>query len=124
MFVVESGSLSHLRRAALLLVGPGPVKQRLCEATVRHLLDVNPAELPTELAASYRELMTSLRSTQAIGGMGPVEATVRKMSDQEAAACAARVLDLYVGLSGARPGRDTREHVAGSPRQLRLVGDD
>ena len=99
------------------------MKQRLCDACLRHLQGLEPNELPRDLAVSYRELMTMLRSAPAIGGMGPVEATVRKMSDQDAAACAARILDLYVALSGALPVLAVRE-LPGSPRQLRLVGDD
>ena len=117
---VESGNLNRLRSAALLLIGPGPVKQRLCEAALRHLRDVNAAALPREVATSYLELMDSLCTAPAAGGLGPVGATVRKMSDFDAAACAARVLDLYVALSG----RDRRESVTGPLRQLRLVGDE
>jgi len=116
----ESGNLQRLRSAVLLLIGPGPVKQRLCEATLRHLRDVNPSELPRELATSYHELMDSLCTAPAMGGLGTVGTTVRKMSDLDAAACAARVLDLYMVLSGW----DTREASAAQPRQLRLVGDD
>ena len=118
--IPESGNLQRLRSAVLLLIGPGPVKQRLCEASLRHLSDVNPSELPRELATSYHELMDSLCTAPATGGLGTVGATVRKMSDLEATACAARVLDLYVALSG----RDRRESVTGPLRQLRLVGDE
>ena len=116
----ESGNLQRLRSAVLLLIGPGPVKQRLCEASLRHLSDVNPSELPRELATSYHELMDSLCTAPAMGGLGTVGTTVRKMSDLDAAACAARVLDLYMVLSGW----GTREAAAAQPRQLRLVGDD
>jgi hypothetical protein len=42
------------------------------------------------------------------------------MSDLDASACATRVLDLYLALSG----REARVASAGSPRQLRLVGDE
>jgi hypothetical protein len=64
--------------------------------------------------------MDALSTVPATGGLGRVGATVRKMSDQEAAACAAQVLDLYLMLSA-----DTlREPVASPLRQLRLVGDE
>jgi len=117
---LTSSNLRHLRSAALLLIGPGTVKQRLCDAALRHLRDVNPAELPREVAATYHELMDSLSTVPAAGGLGPVGATVRKMSDVEATAFAARVLDLYVALSSP----DTREAASSTQRQLRLVGDD
>jgi len=104
----------------MLLVGIGPVKQRLCDARLRHLEEIDPAELPRELAAPYRDLMDVFRTAQAIGGLGQVEATVRKMSEQEAAGHATRVLELFVALSA----RDTREPATSPQRQLRLVGDD
>ena len=117
---LKSGNLARLRSATLLLIGPGPVKQRVCEASLKHLRDIDPAELPRDVAASYRELMDSLRTAQATGGLGPVEATVRKMSELQATACATRILELYVALSGPA----AHESTAGPPRQLRLVGDE
>lgn len=104
----------------LQLLGAGPVKQRLSEASLRHLSDVDPARLPLDVAERYEELMQSLSSESAMGGLGRIGATVRKMSDQEAAACAARILDLYLALSAG----SQREPVASPQRQLRLVGDD
>lgn len=117
---LTSSNLRHLRGAALLLIGPGTVKQRLCDAALRHLRDVNAAELPGDVAAAYHELMDSLSTAPASGGLGPVGATVRKMSDVDATAFAARVLDLYVALSSP----ESRESASSTHRQLRLVGDD
>ena len=62
-----------------------------------------------------------MRSAQAAGGLGAVEATVRKMSEQDAGLLAARVLEMFVVLSR----EDTREPAAQPPqRQFRLVGED
>jgi hypothetical protein len=116
----NTAHLRQLRSAALLLVGPGPVKQRLCEAALRHLQELDASELPKDVASTWLDLMGSLQTAQAAGGMSSMEATVRKMSELEAAACAVRVLDLYLALSG----RDARAASAGGPRQLRLVGDE
>jgi hypothetical protein len=117
---LSSRNLTHLRNAVLMLIGAGPVKQRLCEASLRHLRDVYPAGLPREAAESYQQLMESLSTAQAAGGLGPVGATVRKMSESEAAACAARVLDLYVAVSA----RELRESLPSQQRPLRLVRDE
>jgi hypothetical protein len=117
---LEARNQSHLRAAVVQLVGAGPVKQRLCEASLTHLIDVDAATLPAGVAERYQELMDALSTVPATGGLGRVGATVRKMSDQEAAACAAQVLDLYLMLSA-----DTlREPVTSPPRQLRLVSDE
>jgi hypothetical protein len=112
--------LRPLRGAVLLLVGPGPMKQRLCEAALRHLQELDASELPKDVTSTWLDLMGSLQTAQAAGGLSSMEATVRKMSEFEAAACAMRVLELYVTLAG----RDARAATAGGPRQLRLVGDD
>lgn len=117
---LEARNRSHLRAAVLQLIGAGPVKQRLCEASLRHLSDVDAARLPADVAERYQELMRLLSTAPATGGLGRVGATVRKMSDQEAADCAAKVLDLYLELS-AGSQRDT---VPNPQRQLRLVGDE
>jgi hypothetical protein len=117
---LETRNRSHLRAAVLQLIGAGTVKQRLGEASLRHLSDVDPARLPLDVAERYQELMQSLSTEPAMGGLGRIGATVRKMSDQEATACAARILDLYLALSAG----SQREPVANPQRQLRLVGDD
>jgi hypothetical protein len=47
---VEARNRSHLRAAVLQLIGAGPVKQRLCEASLTHLIDVDAATLPADVA--------------------------------------------------------------------------
>lgn len=116
----DARNRSHLRGAVLQLLGAGPVKQRLSEASLRHLSDVDPARLPLDVAERYEQLMQSLSTEPAMGGLGRIGATVRKMSEQEAATCAARILDLYLALSAG----SQREPAANPQRQLRLVGDD
>lgn len=117
---LETRNCSHLRAAVLQLIGAGPVKQRLCEASLRHLCDVDPARLPPDVAERYQELMHALSTAPATGGLGRVGATVRKMSEQEAADCAVQVLDLYLALAAG----GQREAGANPQRQLRLVADD
>ena len=117
----RSASAQHLDEAVRLLVGAGPVKQRLSEASVRHLSELDDGELPRDLAVRYRTLMSQLTSVPAVGGLGAIEASVRKMSEQDAAGCALQALDLWLALN-VREGRDGAQGV--QPRQLRLVGDD
>jgi len=117
---VDGRDFSHLHAAVLLLIGAGPVKQRLCQASLRHLSDIDAARLPMDVAERYQELMQSLSTEPAMGGLGRIGATVRKMSEQEAASCAARVFDLYLALSAV----SQREPAPSPQRQLRLVGDE
>jgi hypothetical protein len=110
----------HFRRAALVLVGPGPVKQRLCDAYLRHLSEVESSALPRDLQPGYEALTAAMQSARPTGGLGAVEVTVRKMSEQEAGDHAARVLEMLIAMSGA----DAIEPSAPPSRQLRLVADD
>lgn len=117
----RSANAQHLDDAVRLLVGAGPVKQRLSEASVRHLAELDDGDLPRDLAVRYRALMGRLTAAAAVGGLGAIEASVRKMSEQDAAGCALQALDLCLALNG-REGRDGVQGV--QPRQLRLVGDE
>jgi hypothetical protein len=110
----------HFRCATLTLVGPGPVKQRLCDAYMKHLSMVDAEGLPKAVQPGYADLAQAMRSAQAAGGLGAVEATVRKMSEQDAGLLAARVLEMFVVLSRD----DAREPAAQPQRQFRLVGED
>jgi hypothetical protein len=110
----------HLRRAALVLVGPGPVKQRLCEAYLTHLQQVDPNSLPRDLQGHYAALSSAMHCARPAGGLGEVEASVRKMSDLDAGRLAEQVLCLYVSLAGG----DSAEPAVAASRPFRLVGDD
>ena len=109
----------RLRDAAELLVGAGPVKQRLCAAYLQHLRDMEVDALPDEFAATYRALTEALSTAQPTGGLSAVEVTIRKMSEAQASQHAAAMLDLYVSVAGRQAEPST-----GLSRQLRLVGDE
>jgi hypothetical protein len=110
----------HIRCAALTLVGPGTVKQRLCDAYMKHLRMVDEGSLPKAMQITFTELSQAMRCARAAGGLCAVEASVRKMSDQDAGRLAEQVLEMLVVLSR----EDLRERAAQPQRQFRLVGDD
>ena len=110
----------YFRSGASVLVGPGPVKQRLTDAYLGHLRSVDVNALPADIRSDFLALASALNVAKATCGLNAVEATVRKMSEQEAGRHAASVLEMLVGLSAD----DTREHATVSVRQLRLVADD
>jgi len=85
--------------AALLLAGAGPVKQRLADAFRTQLVDLDVKELPRELRAEFLSLSASLTSGRAVGGSSVIDATVRKLSDAQAAGYARRLITMYGVLS-------------------------
>jgi hypothetical protein len=101
-------------QAALVLVGAGPIKQRLALAWRRHLHELDAESLPRELRGDFLALSDSLTSERAVGGLGVIEASVRKMSDSQACHCAERIVDLFGTLS------ESQAHSA-RPHGLRAV---
>ena len=100
--------------ASLALVGVGTVKQRLALAWRHHLHDIDPETLPRELRSDFQLLGALLTSERAVGGLGVVEATVRKMSDQQACHCAERIVEMFSFLT------ETQSHVS-RPHGLRAI---
>jgi hypothetical protein len=102
-----SATWDRFHGAALLLAGAAPVKQRLVSAYKEHLSGIDVEDLPRELRAEFVALTAALTAGRAVGGMGVLEATVRKMSDGQAASYAGRFIALY-GLVAQAQGRAQR----------------
>jgi hypothetical protein len=115
-----SGNWEHIRRAVLVLVGPGAVKQRLITAYLDHLRTIDEDALPDAARIEFSLLSSAFCCVKPAGGLCAAEVAVRKMSEQDAAAHAERIVALFQTLSGA--GREAGDALA-SPR-LRVVGDE
>ena len=101
----------HVERfhaALIVLVGHGHVKQRLIEAFEEHLADIHENDLPIPLKQSFADLRREMNQVAPLNGEGPICASVRKMSLQEASDCAARIVGLHAELvregDQAQPG--------------------
>jgi hypothetical protein len=81
--------------ATLELVRSAPIKQRLVSAYRRHLAALPEDQLPSELRASFGQIMRSLQGVQPMRGEDAVTASVRKMSNQEADECAALIVEIF-----------------------------
>ena len=102
-------------QASLALVGTGTVKQRLALAWRHYLHDLDAENLPRELRSDFQLLSDMLTSERAVGGLGVVEATVRKMSDPQACRCAERIVEMFSVLT------ETQSHAART-HGLRAIG--
>ena len=85
--------------AVQLLIGDGPIKQRLANAYSAHLADLTESDLPAGLRRDFNELQAALNRVAPAGSETRVRASVQKMSPEEAAAQAATVVKLYVELA-------------------------
>jgi hypothetical protein len=84
--------------AVQVLIGDGPVKQRLASAYSLHLALLTDVELPAVLRRDFAELQAALNRVAPVGNETRVRASVQKMSPDEATAHAATIVKLYVEL--------------------------
>ena len=101
-----------LHAATLELTKSTPIKQRLAVAFSKHLKKIDGSELPLSLQEQLVAIVKELESVQPLPGESAVQATVRKMSANEADRCAARIVDLYGAVAGARAQTQVPPRVA------------
>jgi hypothetical protein len=87
----------RFRDAVVVLAGGGPVKQRLTEAWQSHLREVELDDLSQDVRDTYTALATALRNGYAIGNLDAVSASVRKMSEADAARHAQSIVHMFAG---------------------------
>lgn len=85
--------------AVSVLAGHGHIKQRLIKAYEDNLGEISEDELPKSLQKSFSDLRHQMHRVSPLNGEGPICASVRKMSVDEAAECAVSVVSLYGELS-------------------------
>ena len=81
--------------AVSVLAGDGHIKQRLMKAYQDNLDDIVEDELPRDIKRLFAKLKTRMHRVAPSNGEGPICATVRKMSIDEASDCAVSVVSLY-----------------------------
>jgi hypothetical protein len=107
---------NEFRGATLLLVGTGQVKPRLIEAYRRYLAPLREVDLPEPIREPFSRLRAAMHETQAAGGMSSAEASVRKMSEKDAAGHAAGIFEMFASLAALGESES-------APR-LRIVGGE
>ncbi len=85
----------RLHAATLELTKSSALKQRLASAFSNCLKELDADELPPDLRGTFAGLAAELESVRPLPGETAVQATVRKMSADQAERFAARILDLY-----------------------------
>jgi hypothetical protein len=111
--------VDRFHAALLVLAGHGHVKQRLIKAYENNLADIHEDELPVAAKQSFADLRHDMHRVAPLNGEGPICASVRKMSLQEASDCAGRIVSLYGEIArhgderqaAMPPGGDVESHV-------------
>ena len=81
--------------AVSALAGHGHIKQRLISAYEDNLEHIDEDYLPNQVRQSFSNLKDLMHNVAPANGEGPICASVRKMSVDEANQCAQIMVDLY-----------------------------
>jgi len=87
--------LDRFHAALTVLAGHGHIKQRLIKAYEEYLVEIHEDELPIAMTQSFADLRLEMHRVTPLNGEGPICASVRKMSLDEASECAGRIVTLY-----------------------------
>lgn len=99
--------LDRFHAALTVLAGHGHIKQRLIKAYEENLVEIHEDELPIAMKQSFVDLRLEMHRVTPLNGEGPICASVRKMSLDEASECAGRIVTLYGEIAGRRDERQT-----------------
>jgi hypothetical protein len=94
--------LDRFHAALSVLVGHGHIKQRLIKAFDEHLAEIDEDELPVAMRQDFVDLRRDMHRVSPLNGEGPVCASVRKMSFDEASDCASRIVSLFGEIARSR----------------------
>ena len=99
--------LDRFHTALTVLAGHGHIKQRLIKAFEDNLVDNHEDELPIAMKQSFADLRHDMHRVTPLNGEGPICASVRKMSLDEASEIAGRIVSLYGEIARRRDDLQT-----------------
>lgn len=102
---MSAAAWENFHKATLELAKSHALKQRLTDAFSLHLRDMPATEMPGELRVDFELLRKRMTEVSPMRGETAVAATVRKMSLDEADACAARIVALLDALYRIRAAK-------------------
>lgn len=80
--------------AVSALVSHNNIKQRLVEAYEKNLAGIAEDDLPIPVRQAFSDLRQKMSAVAPANGEGPIRASVRKMSMEQADQCAQMMVDL------------------------------
>ncbi len=87
--------VDRFQAALTVLAGHGHIKQRLMKAYEDNLVEINEDELPIATKKLFADVRRQMHGVTPFSGEGPICASVRKMSVDEASECAASIVTLF-----------------------------
>jgi hypothetical protein len=109
-------TLDLFEAATVSLTQCAPIKDRITDAYRNYLVYVHEEDLPADVCEEFRALTDTLtRVCPELRGDDPLRATVRKMSNNDAAIAASAVVRMFGAVSRAMAGVS---HEPVSPTQM------
>lgn len=102
--------------AAVVLASSGPIKHRLMEAYRTHLQGLDQEDLPKEIREEFSSVSSCMSCVRPLRGETAEQATVRKMSDNDAGQVAVRIVNML--------GVIARTQMFQRPPKLRAVNSN
>ena len=114
-----SNHVDRFLTAVTVMTGTGHIKQRLIQAYEDNLQGIACDDLPVPARQPYADLRAMLQTVAPLHGEGAIRATVRKMSENDAARCGHLMVELLAevirlsdsGQRGMPPHGDERPMV-------------
>jgi hypothetical protein len=100
--------LELLQQATVTLSQGGAIKDRLADAYAAYLIQIDSEDLPEHLRAEFNALCAAMRRERPQPRESAIRASVRKMSNDEAARHAAAVVKVFAGVARAGSATSTR----------------
>lgn len=91
--------LDLLQQATITLSQGGSIKDRLADAYATHLIQVDVEDLPEPLRDEFEYLCQAMRRERPLPRETAIRASVRKMSNEEAARHAALVVRIFAAVA-------------------------
>jgi hypothetical protein len=112
-------TLDLFEAATVSLTGAAPIKDRLAQAYRNYLVYVHQEDLPADVCEEFRALTVTLtRVSPELRGDDSLRATVRKMSNNDAANAASAVVRMFGSVSRAS---GVTQHEDGTPGSRTLT---
>jgi hypothetical protein len=93
--------LDQLQQATLKLAQCGAIKDRLADAYTTHLSSIDANEVPDRYRSQFSELHVAMHRERPLPRESVVRASVRKMSNEEAAGHSTMVVQVFAALARA-----------------------
>jgi hypothetical protein len=115
-------TLDLFEAATMSLTRATPIKDRLADAYRNYLVYVHEEDLPADVCEEFRALVDTLtRVCPELRGDDALSATVRKMSNNDAAIAASAVVRMFCAVSRASVGAPHEERRSSSVNVSNIV---